>query len=195
MAISAQNTAKTMNPTTSKAIKDLKSRRDSLQSQSNALERKQDFWHEIALATGVIAAALALVAGGAQRVESKRSYSLRGVSKDLNEVDGRLYTLQIEREKTARVELLRTLAYRGFNNLQLGEIRKKLLSFRALPFDITYSPAILRLPTSPGCSRFSSKGGSPRFTRQISTTRVEFLFTTTRAIRQLPMPQNNSSKL
>ena len=44
----------------------------------------------------------------------------------------------IERERTARVQLLKTLAYRSLNMSELGAIRRATYAYRKVPLDILY---------------------------------------------------------
>jgi hypothetical protein len=78
------------NPSMSQEINSLNAQRAGLESERKSLTERQDFWHNLTIILGVIAALIGILAGGSALLESRRSYALRGVDARLAVVDGQI---------------------------------------------------------------------------------------------------------
>jgi hypothetical protein len=138
-AMTASPIPKATNPTITQSINELQSQRTTLENTANELERKASFWHTAVLVTAFLTAAIGLLAFVSQHLETRRVNALSDTTKTVSSLTEKITALQIEHERTARVDLLKQLAPRGLNMTQMGEIRRKLYSqFHTLPIDIVF---------------------------------------------------------
>jgi hypothetical protein len=81
-------------PDNSKELDGLNSQIKSLNDQKEGRESRQDFWHSSSVVLAFVAAALGVIAGLAQHFESRQSYAIRSIERNLVDAKARAASLR-----------------------------------------------------------------------------------------------------